>query len=1565
MPPKKAAPKTAAKKAAKKASKKKVDKENTPRLDQRDLLLVTDAAIRHRRDAREEPKDAPVNLVHHHLNGYNNFVVNGGIEQIVTDLFSIEQTMINKRDITPEDKKIATIIFQIQFQAVNVLPPQFPDHWTQQLEQFMPNLARERDLTYDAEITVDAKIIAKAFDKHKNKIGEKEEEILNHPIARIPVMVRSKVCNTYNMHHEQLLQHKEDPYDSGGYFIINGTLWLIKNMESVKFNEPRLFLNIGHKNEVCRCEFLSRPGNRFENSAQLILRLTSNGNLSCEITIDKSVNKFKEVYIPFFLIFRVLGITTDLEILKYIVYTDKGNTSAQMLEILSQAFSTKYSHFEGSVHIRSQNDVIKLIYDKTKTQSKKDAIDEATDDIIASQLAYILSIFDKNFLPHIGVEPEDRDRKARFLGYLYHEMMLLLIQPGIVNSTDRDALDTKRIADAGTSYTKVFKKYFNAAMVQPCRNRFKADFRSVSFEQVNLTNSFETAIREVDLTKALRQSIISGAKTVTVKQQQLTYRLTSQQLHQKNQLNVISALRGIETPGSSSTKKDVRSDEMRRVHPSFIGFVCFIQSADSGERVGMDKQMALAATLTDIGSKEILRDILLADSKYPVIPLDSVPSEDIESDKKYAKVFVNGDWIGFIQHSPSFLEYWRNQRRKQKIHKHTGISYKSYRDHIYFDVDYGRLIAPFLIVDRVNGVQDIRLTREHVNQLLLKEIDIEFLVDHEIVEYITPEERLDCLVAESYDVLWENRESTLLDYTHCEIPQAILGMPALTSPYANHNQAPRNVFQTNQVKQTCGWFALNWYDKIEKNTVMQYRNEMPLVRTLANKYMLPNGSNVYLVYMAYSGFNQEDSWIFNQTSLDSGLFLGEHFNLERAELENDNEVFGVPNQSTKELQRNYCYKKLDEKGFIKQGSIIQKDDVLIGKMLKINKSAGPYTHIDKSIVYKYDEPAYVLRVITGRNAKDRSFCKVIYSALRMPVIGDKFCLLPNTEVLTTNGWIPIKNVTVKHKVATLTDGRYIKYENPKEVHKFQHEGNMYSLRSEQVDLTTTLNHKMYVQCEHIYYDLIEARNMMGKKARFLKNAINSNKTVEYIDVGPFQFRMDSWLKFLCAFILRGCVVGHKIQISIHRDDKYKYLEEAAADLGFHVSSYFNTKDNRKYYTIYNSTLAEYLRPYTGKKSDRKLPEYVWNLSQRQSRFLLDCIIKFNGRRSRTKNPSITTTSQMADDVCRLAIHAGYCGNKSMTRRSRNLKNINTYWKVDIIKNKCNPYINQDHAGQQSETIIQYSGDVHCITVSSHVFMVRENGKPVWTGNSARSGQKGVIGMTFTRADMPVTAKGITPDIIMNPHAMPTRMTINQSIEMMVSKHCAHRGIITDGTCFTKVDIDKVNEDLKAAGFDEWGEDRMFNGQTGQWINVKIYSGFCYYQRLQKFTIDELTSSSSSMTCILTRQPVGGRSKKGGLRIGEMEKDVLCSAGSMIFLLAKLIKDSDAYQMYVCRNCGKLPLVNVEEQIYICHTCGDNSDIAMVRTKWSSKLFLQELEGMGIGIRLFLRPFTYETYEVPQ
>jgi DNA-directed RNA polymerase II subunit RPB2 len=249
--------------------------------------------------------------------------------------------------------------------------------------------------------------------------------------------------------------------------------------------------------------------------------------------------------------------------------------------------------------------------------------------------------------------------------------------------------------------------------------------------------------------------------------------------------------------------------------------------------------------------------------------------------------------------------------------------------------------------------------------------------------------------------------------------------------------------------------------------------------------------------------------------------------------------------------------------------------------------------------------------------------------------------------------------------------------------------------------------------------------------------------------------------------------------------------------------------------------------------------------------------------------------------------------------------------------------------------------------------------------SSRHGQKGMTGIVYNQCDMMYTETGLIPDKILSPFAIPSRMTIGQLIEGLAGKLAAYDGSFDDSTIFREVDINAIGDELEKRGFDRYGVERMYNGMTGEWIDVEIFIAPTYYQRLQKFVVDEVYSISTGPTCIITRQPLEGKANNGGLRIGEMEKDVLISHGAGHFLMEKFRDDSDGFDVYICRTCKKIPVVNEEKNIIICKTCesaGMDPDVVKVRSTWSSKLFIQELESANIGVRQTIEPYEYEVFD---
>jgi DNA-directed RNA polymerase II subunit RPB2 len=294
-----------------------------------------------------------------------------------------------------------------------------------------------------------------------------------------------------------------------------------------------------------------------------------------------------------------------------------------------------------------------------------------------------------------------------------------------------------------------------------------------------------------------------------------------------------------------------------------------------------------------------------------------------------------------------------------------------------------------------------------------------------------------------------------------------------------------------------------------------------------------------------------------------------------------------------------------------------------------------------------------------------------------------------------------------------------------------------------------------------------------------------------------------------------------------------------------------------------------------------------------------------------------------------------------------------------------PEVN-DSKTPQEEFYYGFKGKVYCLEIPNthqHVYYSRESNvlPAVWSGNSSRAGQKGTCGVLLDEADMPRTREGIAPAIIMNPHCIPSRMTIGQLIEALVACLGAERCAQIDATFFKKVDIESIALLLEQLGLDKYGKHRLYNGMTGEYIDCMIFMNPTYIQRLQKFCIDSLYGVSSGPSDAITRQPLDGKGSNGGLRIGEMERDVIVSHSAMKFMTEKFFSHSDGFTHHVCR-CGKAATVNVAKGIYKCNYCKDNADIVAYNTSWSSKLFIQELESMNVGIRQKPDPFTYDTVD---
>jgi DNA-directed RNA polymerase beta subunit len=949
-------------------------------------------------------------LVDHNKIGYNDLIENG-INRIMRDHFDINKIYKNLRTQTTTDSIIDSFQVLIKFNNVKVGMPICTTYSSCQYTYLFPNRARLTGMPYAGQITLSATVTVRA--NYKNGHSEdKVSEISSFSIGSFPVMVGSNICHLNNMTKTGLKEIGEDPTDLGGYFIMKNNEYSVLGLENIRYNTVHTHIVGKKSNEAIRTEFLSQPGGAFENSSQIKIRYMVNGQINIEINSTKLTKK----KLPFYILYRIFGMTSDKDIAETIVFdvNDESLITKNLLQIIHNALHLADDNFKPLINITERRQVIQMTAERvhkyidpesTSYKNNESAIQYIIEDLLKS--------LDLIFLPHLGKTAAARPEKLRFLGLVIRKTLLVHLK--IIPPTDRDSYAVKRVHGSGVSLAKALKTHFNIIHIKSILGAMGRELKNNPWESITentITDTFKNSLMASDLNKAMEQSITSGNKTIVIRRQAAVNRVSSNPIERKNILNVYSSLRTIATLNSGNASKQTeRADKMRRVHPTYVGYICVIQSAESGETVGMQKQLAITAGICSAGDPVAIKIKLLSDDEiYPVneVNTDRILKENLSF------VYVDGALIGYCKNAPLLVDRYRALRREGKtVDPFTTIYWKSITNEVEFWLDVGRLRRPLLIVDNnleeydnecmaafkenrkkssdIKFVQNIRLTKNHIKQLISGKIKFSNLVEEGIFEYITPEEHENCVIAESIDKLFEDRNNVHMRYTHCEIEQAVLGLTALISPYANHTQPARVTMCTAHCRQAGGWYALNYPFRLDKNRFFQFFNETPLVKTITHKFIPPNGMNINIAYMSYGGDNQEDSAIVSQASADRGLFAGLFFKYEMILLENGEKFCNPDILTTKNLKPNSSYEKLVN-GFIKVGSVVKYGDIMIGRVAKINrgKIAGDtYLYTDRSIVYRLQEPAYVEDVIKTRGPNDEQYGIVKLRYNRTLKTGDK------------------------------------------------------------------------------------------------------------------------------------------------------------------------------------------------------------------------------------------------------------------------------------------------------------------------------------------------------------------------------------------------------------------------------------------------------------------------------------------------------------------------------------------------------------------------------------------------
>lgn len=1455
--------------------------------------------------------DSGSQLVKHLLDSYNDFVLRK-MEQIIDGFNPIEITNTYLPDF-----ECFKYMLTIEIKSPVISKPTIFEK-DGSTKTMTPNDARLRNFTYAGALTVDVFVESKTFDENQQKYTIDTKKFQNVSLGKMPIMVGSKYCILTS--HEVSSECK---YDLGGYFIVNGNEKVVVCQDRIAENKTYAFLNNKVSSYSHVAEIRSVSDVRFSVPKTTSLKLSAKPTQFGRF-IRVGVHHFKHD-IPLFVLFRALGIESDREILSFIVHDEE-----------DPYMETIYKEVIGSIEEGSccscQRDALEYMMRYLNISGHpKELYGNKT-----YKLQVLNNVLQKEFLPHVGPE---FDKKALYLGYMTSKLIKSYL--GLQPFDDRDSYINKRVDTPGVLMANLFRQYFGK-VIKDMRNMIQKEINNGSWKA---KNKFIHVINKVNIAKMVKSTIIEsgmkyglatgnwGIKTNKTKQG------VAQVLNRMTYNATLSHLRRINTP----IEKSGKLVQPRKLHGTQWGIICPSETPE-GASVGLVKNIAIMTGITINSPSNMVRN------EVEKCGLKKFQNANVSIFKSSVKVFINGDIVG-SHDDPSYLfHHLKKLKRLGVLNIYTSIAWNVVLNELYICTEGGRCVRPLYIVD------DNKLTfdTEFIKKFDKKNTSWnECVVGEEngvpIIEFLDVDEGNDSMIAMTYKDLLKGPKGgqSTINYTHLEIhPSLILGVLAGSIPFSDHNQAPRNTYQSAMGKQAIGVYSLNYQQRFDTlGHVLNYPQK-PIVYTniskLVNTDKLPCGNNVIVAIATYTGFNQEDSIIMNKSAIDRGMFVSTYYRTFK-EQNNKNhstgeeEYFCKPDKYTKNL-KPYNYDKLDKSGFVPENTFVESGDVIIGKCMP-NKNENNIVNKDTSVVLKNNEIGFIDKNgsndtwFTNTNGDGYNFCKVRLRSDRHPTIGDKFCLPPSTQVLTQYGWVNIDQVDKnRHQVLQLDPITNTSFYGPVlNTVGFRHTGKMFEAKGDTVDIQCTMEHKLFINMEDKNdFELVEAHHLetVGKQFCFKKNTTSFRPSV--VGVTPpthlvelFDNNTRSLAMTVGAFMGYGTLGQDGRTMVFNCPPMYNKLLFRLL-----VVHHISCECDNMSLKVLNSVLFNMFSTML----ESGVPQYIRDLNNRDILALVQYMF--------CDKKNLTVPYKWVDAVQHMIV---CCGMSSDVKRGSS---------DDVVGIEL--YTHEPREFGFEKRIVDYDGYVYCIEVPTHIFYIRENGKTMWTGNSSRHGQKGTVGMIYRQEDMPFTSEGITPDIIINPHAIPSRMTIAQLMECIMGKACCTLGSYGDATPFTDVQVDDIASVLQKNGYEQYGNEVMYNSRTGEQMPTTIFIGPTYYQRLKHMVSDKIHSrAANGPVVMLTRQPAEGRARDGGLRLGEMEIECNWAHGTMQFLKERFMECSDNFRVHVCRKCSMIATVNPDKNIYQCKPCKNITSFAEIRIPYACKLLFQEIQTMSIGTKFIV------------
>mgnify|MGYP001344998585 CR=1 FL=1 len=863
------------------------------------------------------------------------------------------------------------------------------------LTYLFPNEARLKNLTYGTTIFCNIGVEFISLEDNTKTITNFEK--VN--IGDIPIMIHSQKCLLRDLDDVKLSEFGECPYDQGGYFIIRGKEKVMLSFEK-KVNNV-LYINKTPEDKIILQGNIKSVSNEgFQSSRTNNVSLVRN---TIRQTLgDAEIKRYENTFmvrilgfdslIPAFILFRALGFETDKQIISLIIYeTDIDSLKSKLIEELLPSV-------KDSQPIFSQKSAYKFLSLQTKGKENFNVYDTLTN----------------NLFPNYG---SNETEKGYYLGYVIRQ--ILLTHCNLLKETNRDSYVNKRVDLPGSLLLELYRELWGGYKKQISRkldDEYKLNYESSAKTDISdiINTSNYSKIFDNSVMQTIEKSFGARFGTNISARQGIV-----QSLNRNVMLGTLSHVRRIAyqlPPGSKTIGP-------RKLNNTQWGMICPTESPDGGNVGIMNHLSFISRVTTTISESEIIMALEDADT----ILLSSVVSSDFHT---ASKVFVNGKIIGVHLQPKLLVRHMKLLKLNSLINITISISWDIQKNEIHIFSDSGRIIRPiFHIKKQKDGTQFNQLLNKdysyirswkhaiHGYMIMNDSVDFntEFYFRDELqnIKESYPDDYLDFLESKSAPIEYIDSietENTFIAkdmyniesfHTHCEIHSSlILSAVSLNIPFPEHSQFPRNVFSCQQTKQAVGVYTSAFNNRFETFSHILYYPQRPIVTTRYKKYTdvdkLPYGINAIVAIASYSGYNQEDGILINQSSIDRGMFTSLYLRSyeESEELKQNGQKVYFANPSfeknTPAKVNEKEFSKLDDNGFIKENVYITHDDVIMSKCSQTVKKNGQIKTNVKGETINYGTSGIVDKVVVFKNKENLRTCKVRVRKEKKPTVGDKF-----------------------------------------------------------------------------------------------------------------------------------------------------------------------------------------------------------------------------------------------------------------------------------------------------------------------------------------------------------------------------------------------------------------------------------------------------------------------------------------------------------------------------------------------------------------------------------------------